>query len=525
MNTKFKLDKQSAAIILFFLAYLAIGLSCFRDFGISWDEGPEMKVAARAQSDFSYHTTEGRTHLFSLTSIMLLADKMLGLTDPRDMFLNHHLIMFLFFYIGVIVFYFLLKSLFTDRILSLLGCLFLVISPRIFAQSFYNPKDIPFLVISIFGFYTLKKMLDTQRKYFIFLHVFMCLAAYHNRVAGLFLILMTIFYMLIDIPRSRVNSKKNLLLYTLSMLALVIITDNKINPLNILGNLTQTVVKTVTHEHSAEVLFFGKWINASSLPWYYTPAWVIISTPITYLILFAIGFASFLIKFFIKPPMAFQEKRDLSAYALWIIIPLAAPIILKTTLFDAWRHHYFIYPFIIIFAVAGLKTLFQKSICLKNAWRTIIPVFLSIVIAFDISMTALFMIRNHPFQDIYFNALCGGIKGASGKFELDYWGVSYRNGLEYLLKMDKSDLVITAVGHVPGKINHYILPLKQRLRLRTFLYPCRPFNFVSFNDQITLKKVSYLVTTYRWIKEHYAFKELKTITVDGVPILWVYELP
>lgn len=35
------------------------------------------------------------------------------------------------------------------------------------------------------------------------------------------------------------------------------------------------------------------------------------------------------------------------------------------------------------------------------------------------------MARVHPYQEMAFNTLAGGLKGAYGRFELDYWGVSY----------------------------------------------------------------------------------------------------
>ncbi len=45
-----------------------------------------------------------------------------------------------------------------------------------------------------------------------------------------------------------------------------------------------------------------------------------------------------------------------------------------------------------------------------------------------------FMIRNHPHQNVYFNELVGGVNGADGKFDMDYWGLSYKQLYEKLLK-------------------------------------------------------------------------------------------
>ena len=44
------------------------------------------------------------------------------------------------------------------------------------------------------------------------------------------------------------------------------------------------------------------------------------------------------------------------------------------------------------------------------------------------------MIKNNPYQYVYFNELVGGIDGAYGKYETDYYGLSMREGIEWLVK-------------------------------------------------------------------------------------------
>ena len=41
------------------------------------------------------------------------------------------------------------------------------------------------------------------------------------------------------------------------------------------------------------------------------------------------------------------------------------------------------------------------------------------------------MIKNHPHQNVYFNKFAG--KKFSSKFELDYWGLTYKENLKFLL--------------------------------------------------------------------------------------------
>lgn len=39
-------------------------------------------------------------------------------------------------------------------------------------------------------------------------------------------------------------------------------------------------------------------------------------------------------------------------------------------------------------------------------------------------------VRLHPYQSTYFNALVGGVAGADGRYETDYWLSRYKEGIE-----------------------------------------------------------------------------------------------
>jgi hypothetical protein len=41
-------------------------------------------------------------------------------------------------------------------------------------------------------------------------------------------------------------------------------------------------------------------------------------------------------------------------------------------------------------------------------------------------------LRLHPYEYIYYNSFAGGVQGASRRYELDYWGTSYREAASYL---------------------------------------------------------------------------------------------
>jgi len=58
----------------------------------------------------------------------------------------------------------------------------------------------------------------------------------------------------------------------------------------------------------------------------------------------------------------------------------------------------------------------------SGRFQTLFLLAIGIYLAFQASV----MIRLHPYQTVYFNSFIGGLPGAAGRYETDYWGNSYR---------------------------------------------------------------------------------------------------
>ena len=56
------------------------------------------------------------------------------------------------------------------------------------------------------------------------------------------------------------------------------------------------------------------------------------------------------------------------------------------------------------------------------------------------------IISLHPYQYIYYNSFIGGLPGAEGDYELDYWLTSYREAGEYVNSAASPDANILAWG-------------------------------------------------------------------------------
>jgi hypothetical protein len=132
--------------------------------------------------------------------------------------------------------------------------------------------------------------------------------------------------------------------------------------------------------------------------------------------------------------IGWHEKRKLiELVILWFVIPFVGFIIFHSALYDNFRQIIFILP--PIFWLAGVA--FEK---IKNTKRKIALVALCLLPAI------VGIIRLHPYEYIYYNSFIGGMDGAAGRFELDYWGTSYREAAEYVNKIAPANSVIWVEG-------------------------------------------------------------------------------
>jgi hypothetical protein len=192
----------------------------------------------------------------------------------------------------------------------------------------------------------------------------------------------------------------------------------------------------------------GEHIRATEAPWYYLPKWIAISTPVFYLLAFALSLLVLPINFLKNKAAFFKEKNNLNQIMVlsFLIIPILVIIILHSTLYDSWRHVYFVYPFIII---SGLYALTSLSNYLgKRAWIIVI------VCALFTGFEFVKMINSHPFHYVYFNEIAGRNRNQIvQQNDFDFWGVSFKQAFEKILELDnRNDIKVTS-GVSPAYYN------------------------------------------------------------------------
>lgn len=100
----------------------------------------------------------------------------------------------------------------------------------------------------------------------------------------------------------------------------------------------------------------------------------------------------------------------------WVFPAVIGFAIAPPNVYDGVRHFLFLAPAFAIASSIAATAIIRKW----PVWST--RVLVTVVIA----LSFLPMWRLHPYEMTYYNALVGGTRGASGRFDTDYWTSSYR---------------------------------------------------------------------------------------------------
>ena len=166
-----KINKDTFIIFLIFSSLLSVGLVSFDDFGIGIDED-NSRINGYVSLKYIYsifnssfldqingikieninnYNEQGNGVIFDLP--LAFIENFFQINDYRNQFLLRHLLSYIIFFISLIYFYKLILIKNKSQFLAIIGVLFLFFSPRIFAQSFFNPKDVGFMSMCIINIY------------------------------------------------------------------------------------------------------------------------------------------------------------------------------------------------------------------------------------------------------------------------------------------------------------------------------------------------------------------------------------
>ncbi|MBQ7866993.1 MAG: hypothetical protein IJ354_02470 [Clostridia bacterium] len=443
-----------AAFVLTLVILLLIGRYTYADYGYTADVLAERTTALsnyqHASNVLLGHDVEGldvvrledhkdKYYGVALQMPMVIVEHLTGFTMPMSDALHlRHFYIFLVCTVGWTCFYGFLNQVFKNRWLALLGMLMVVLYPRFYGEQFTNIKDMVFTAVCCAALYATALCLEHEGKWLY--EIFAALAGafcVNTRFIGLMIPLMLFGYRILrDLLLAPISFRRflrNLMRYIAQLIMLfgfyyLITPAAWLDPAGYLPNVLSTFSNY--NVWRGRVPFLGKMRFGDELPWYYIPFWLAVSVPVWYLVLLVLS----------VPLCALQQRRrkvfvwllDEHRYGVLCLAIALAPflgmLVSETTLYNGWRHVYFIFPPLVVLMLFGLRALWRLM-----QGRRLVRRMLALCIAVMLVWQGVWIVQAHPMEKTYFNKPGSAV---ADQLDRDYWYESYTHMLHKILEVD-----------------------------------------------------------------------------------------
>ena len=419
--------------------FLFMGIAVVDDYGATLDVSLQRSRAARNLAfitgaadrldGFFYEHNKYYGVAFELP--LLLLERGVGLEDSRSIYLMRHLVTHAFFLLGGFCGSLLVYRLTHSRAVALFALLMFVLQPRLYAHSFFNGKDLPFLSMFMVTLYVTHRAFRKETVG-AFVLCGVCVGLLTNlRIMGVMLYPAVLALRGLDLGQARRGERIPVLvtgavfalagpgtLYALSPYLWA-------NPFAFV-----TAWQTLAHHPTIPYeLFQGQWVGANNLPPHYIPTWVAISSPLVTLSCGILGAVRVCLHSVRRPWVALEntELRYGVLLLACLTLPVLTIIALGSHLYNDWRHVYFLHAPLCGLAGLGVHWLGGRSwLAARGTYA---------LAGLGVLVTGGEMVQLHPHQQVYFNRLVDRTTPEYLRTHYDVMdpvGVSCRQGLEFL---------------------------------------------------------------------------------------------
>ncbi len=466
------------SVLLALVVCAGVGVAVLDDYGVGTDERP-LHWAGHAVVNYLLGDAAAALSLpgspvdrfygvvFEVP--LVLVERLLGLTDSRAIYLSRHLLTHLFFLAGGCCCARLVYHLFHSRWLALVALLLFVLHPRLYAHSFVNTKDTPFLVLFILALLLIHRAWRRESLgAFVLCGVGVGLAT-HQRIMGVLLFVVVVVLRAGDLFWAWSRATRWHVLSSGAVFVVAsVLTLYAISPY-LWGDplaLGEAVAVLTQHPVHLETLFQGELVRWPDIPAHYLPTWLALTTPPGVLLLSLVGAASVMQRGLSSSGAVLGDPVIRFGLVLiaCLVLPVVAVPIVNANIYQGWRHFYFLYAPLCLLAVFGLRWL--AAVCRWAVLRTGVHG----LAAAGLAGLVVEMISIHPYQQVYFNGLVDRRtpEYLGTQYEIDRWGTARREGLDYLLHRYPSSPISLETGGMETGYTHpnrLILPKAARRRL------------------------------------------------------------
>lgn len=546
MQTSTKAKRGTAWLVaLFFIALMALGLLTSADYGQPWDEPWEQDILRLNGNQYAQQL--GLSERFTLTSSMpapasgmieesverdhgecayypmlwLMADQTL---TPMQRMTVWHAYTWLLFMAGAVALWCIARRLGLSRLLSGAAVLCLMLTPRMFAEGHYNNKDVVLMVLTLLTLWLSLRLSEKPTPGRALLFSLAGAMAANTKIMGLLVWGLCAVFVLIRQCAGRRMNGRAWLAAAVALLSFAgfyfLLTPAMWNdPLGYLQYVVQSAMDFTRWQNF--VLFRGSVIHLKvrPLPRIYLPYMILTTTPLWVLLLLVVGQVLAIARWLrrgTKPAQDDAAMALLLCSLLWIV-PLVYAVVGQPTMYNGWRHFYFLYGPMLVLAAYGLGRLAAWLRARRS--KALLRVAAALLVL-CMGMSGAQMAVSHARQYTYYNELVRR-DTLPDDLELDYWNVSTLETLRALLK------TMPAVQEKPASIcgsefwSHdglksalALLPAEQQARFRLIPEGSRGADYVVANR-------SYMVIGH-WKP---AANQTPVVVTEsfGVPICTVYQ--
>jgi tetratricopeptide (TPR) repeat protein len=389
------------------------------------------------------------------------------------------------------------------------------LSPTFLGHAQNNLKDVPFALAYVSGTYFTFRFLSSGRKnsgwdvLCLTLSIAFCISI---RPGGIILICSGIlfllaFYLVGALQEGSIalrDGLKKLLIIT-AISASGYLLSTILWPFALQDPLRNPVISykvMLDYPETFRQIFEGRNEWSDFMPWYYLPKSMAITIPL-------LVTAGFILSPLLLNIITVPRKRIFTIFLLTsVIIPVLFVVIRKSNLYSSWRHFLFVYPGMVVLASMALAAIYKYK---EGNYRKLI-----FILAFAAASIHpfLFILRNPNYSYLYYNQLAGGVKGAYGNYETDYYFISQREASEWLIKyLDNNNIKDTLIVGSNYSASWFF---RQKPNIRNVYFR---------NEERSMHDWDYAITTNRYIPPSQLKSKiwppadaLKIIYVDGAAV-------
>jgi tetratricopeptide (TPR) repeat protein len=522
------MTEKRLRFIFYFLAFVMLVsmLLISRDAGISGDEEVHYK---QSELVYNYFTTLGqdksalntpKTHLqYYGQSFDNIVTVLIHWFDIEDIYSFRHLMCSFSGWLTILVTSIFAAS-FAGYGAAILVLFLFAVSPAFLGHAQNNLKDIPFALAYISSVYFSLKLVFAENKtskttlLFLILSIGLALGIRAGGILvifnfAIFIFIKTLYNWLILKNFDAHLLKKNLIQLTAVSVSGFIV-GLLLWPYALQNPILNTwkSYQVMTHfPTTVRQIFEGNFDWSDFHPWYYLPKYLAITIPIVV--------SAGLLVFVANTKKKYLELQKIQLWLLGftILFPVVFVVVKNSNLYGSWRHFLFIYPGLILFAALGIQALLARY-KQRGIRFTLIALFALLALH-----PLKFMAANHPYYYLYYNQLVGGLKGAFGNYEPDYYYTTMSEGAEWLqeyLKTKPDQQEITIGGNFP-----FEWYFRNNKSVRFIYFPWQKRSEYNWDYAIIANSYipPYQLKQKLWPPQN----TIHTIYADGVPVCAVIE--